>query len=128
MATLTVGFHEAEGGGEDQLASGACQPLDRTLGIGPFGHVLDIGGLDLVAERLVDRLAGDVMLVGPAEIADRPDIDEADLEPVRGLGVAPPPATSGKNSPARAVPRKYSRLFILLLRVDTMGSSTFLRL
>ena len=43
--------------------------------------------VDLVSERLHHRLAADVVLIGPAEIADRADIDEADLELVGGRGV-----------------------------------------
>ena len=60
--------------------------------VGTFGYVLDIGRLDLVAERLDHRLAADFVLVGPAEVADRADIDEADLELVGG--------GAGPNTPA----------------------------
>ena len=65
------------------------------LGIGPFGDVFEIGGLDLVAEVLDQRLAADLVLVGPAEIADRAEIDEADLELVGGGGAGQclPPAS-----------------------------------
>ena len=45
-----------------------------------FRNALDEGRLDLVAERLLDGLAPLVMLVAPAEVPDRADIDEADLE------------------------------------------------
>ena len=49
--------HVAERGREDQLVAGAHQLLDGALGVGTFGDVLEIGGLDLVAELLHERLA-----------------------------------------------------------------------
>ena len=49
------------------------------LGIG-FRHALHEGRLDLVAEGFLDRLAALVVLVAPAVVADRADIDEADFE------------------------------------------------
>ena len=76
--------HVAERGGEDQLVAGAHQLLDRALGVRAFADVFEIGGLDLVAEFLDQRLAREFMLVGPAEIADRAEIDEADFELVGG--------------------------------------------
>jgi hypothetical protein len=51
-----------------------------------LADVLQIGGLDPVAERFDERLATEFMLIGPAEIADRPDIDESDLQFVGGGG------------------------------------------
>ena len=84
LGDLQRRVHEAERGGEDQLVAGARELLDRALGVGAFADVLEIGGLDLVAERLHHRLAAEVMLIGPAEIADRAEIDEADFELVGG--------------------------------------------
>jgi hypothetical protein len=60
--------------------AGAYQLLDGAFGVGAFGDVLDIGGLDLFAERFLKSLTAEVVLVSPAEIADRTEIDEADLE------------------------------------------------
>jgi hypothetical protein len=60
--------------------AGAYQLLDGAFGVGAFGDVLDIGGLDLFAERFLKGLTAEVVLVSPAEIADRTEIDEADLE------------------------------------------------
>ncbi len=73
-------IHVAERGGEDQLVSGARKLLDRAFRIGPLVDVLEIGGLDLVPEVLHQRLPPELMLVGPSEVADRPEIDEADLQ------------------------------------------------
>jgi hypothetical protein len=53
---------------------------DHALGVGAFRDALDKGGLDLVAEMLFDRLAALIVLIGPAMVADRADIHEADLE------------------------------------------------
>ena len=80
--------HEAERGGEDELVAGAGELLDRALGVGALGDVLEEGRLDLVAERLLHRLASDVMLVAPAKVADRPDIDEADFQLIGGVSAA----------------------------------------
>ena len=76
-------IHVAERGREDQLVAGAGQLFDRTLGVRAFADVFEIGGFDLVAEFLDDRLAADLVLIGPAEIADRSEINEPDLELVR---------------------------------------------
>jgi hypothetical protein len=65
----------------------ARQLLDRALRIRAFTDVLQIGGLDLVAERLHHRLAADLVLVGPAEVADRSEIDESDFQLALGGGV-----------------------------------------
>jgi hypothetical protein len=73
-------IHVAERGGEDELMAGACELFDGTLGVGTFGHVFQIGRFDPVAEGGDDRPATDLMLIGPAEIADRPEIDETDFQ------------------------------------------------
>src|SRR5262249_311690 len=66
--------------GEDQLVAGARQLLDRALGVGALAHVLEIGRLDLVAERLHDPLAAELVLIGPAEVPDRAALDESALQ------------------------------------------------
>src|SRR5262249_20348322 len=81
--------HVAERGGEDQLVAGARKLLDGTLGIRAFRDVLQVGRLDLVAESLRQALAADLVLIGPTHVADRAEIDEADLELVgRPFGAA----------------------------------------
>ena len=80
--------HVAERGREDQLVAGAGELLDRALGVRTFADVLEKGGLDLVAELLHHRLAAELVLIGPAEIADRAEIDEADLQLVGGGSAA----------------------------------------
>src|SRR5258705_4361369 len=77
-------LHIAERRGEDQLVAGACQLLDRALGVGAFADILEKRGFDLVTEFLEHGEASKVVLVGPAEIADRSEIDESDLEFVGG--------------------------------------------
>ena len=76
--------HVAERGGEDQLVAGARQLRDRALGIRALADVLEIGGLDLVAQRLHHLLAADFVPVGPAKIADRPQVDKSDLQFIGG--------------------------------------------
>jgi hypothetical protein len=44
--------------------------------------------LTTVAERRLDRLAALVVLIAPAEIADRADIDPGRLERIGGVGPA----------------------------------------
>ncbi len=77
--------HEAEGRAEDQLVATARQLFERPLGI-VLGDVFEERGLDLVAELLLQELPALVVLVGIAEVADRPDIDEADLQLVGSPG------------------------------------------
>src|SRR5262245_47607356 len=67
--------------------AGTDQLLDGAFGVGAFGDVLDIGGVDLFAERFLKGLTAEVVLVSPAEIADRTEIDKADLELFRGMGL-----------------------------------------
>ncbi|MGY4462318.1 hypothetical protein ACVWYI_006278 [Bradyrhizobium sp. LB13.1] len=81
-------IHIAERRREDQLVAGADELLDGPLGVGTFRHVFQIGGLNLVAELLHQRLACQLMLIGPAEVSDRTQIDEADLQLVGGGGCA----------------------------------------
>ncbi len=73
-------IHEAKGRGEDKPVAGAGELLDDALGVGALGHLLDEGGLDAVAELPLQRLSADIVLVGPAMVAHRADIDEADLQ------------------------------------------------
>ena len=80
LGDLQRRVHVAERGGEDQLVAGAHELLDGALGVGTLRHVFEIGGLDLVAELLDHRLPRDLVLVGPAEIADRAEVDEPDLQ------------------------------------------------
>ncbi len=91
LGDLQRRVHVAERRREDQLVAGADQLLDRALGVGTFRHVFEIGGLDLVAEFLHQRLAGELMLIGPAEIADRAEVNEADFQLVGGGGCTDAP-------------------------------------
>ena len=86
-------LHEAEGGGENDLAAIARQALDGAFGIG-FRDIFDEDGLDLVAQFLLNRLAALIMLVGPAEIADRADIDPAGLDASASEAVGPSPSAT----------------------------------
>ena len=49
------------------------------------------------------RLAADVVLIAPAEVADRPDIDESDFQLLSGVGVAPNVATAIARTAAIAI-------------------------
>ena len=72
--------HEAEGGGEDDLAAFAREALDGAFGIRALGHVFEEGRLDLVAQRLLHRLAAEVVLIGITEVTHRAHIDPASLQ------------------------------------------------
>ena len=54
------------------------------LGIRAFWHVFHVAGFDLVTELLDHRLAALLVLVGPAVVANRADINEANLEWISG--------------------------------------------
>jgi hypothetical protein len=84
LGDLQRRLHVAERGREDQLVAGARQLLDRAFGVRAFADILEERGFDLVAEFLEHGEAPEVVLVGPAEIADRAEIDESDLELVGG--------------------------------------------
>jgi hypothetical protein len=71
--------HEAEGGGEDDAAAGRGQLVDDALRVGPLGDILDVVGVDPVAELLLKGQQTLVVLVAPALVADRPDVNEAHL-------------------------------------------------
>ncbi len=84
LGDLQRGVHVAEGGGEDKVIVALGHVADNPLGIGTLRHVLDEAGLHLVAQLLFHVLATLLMLVGPAMVADRADIDEADLQRIGG--------------------------------------------
>ena len=53
---------------------------DDALRIGALGHVLDVFARDLAREILLHREPRDVVLMRPSRIADRADVDKADLQ------------------------------------------------
>jgi hypothetical protein len=76
------GLAVAEGGGEDHVRAVEDHLRDDPLGIRAFGHAFGVDGLDRVAEGFLDGEAALVVGPGPAVVADRADIDEADGERV----------------------------------------------
>ncbi len=70
----------------------------RALGVGAFGHGFLIDRLDLVAEMLFDGEPALVVLVGPAAIADRADIDEADLHRLPSVAANAPVAVAAASA------------------------------
>ena len=91
----------AEAGGEDQLVALTDHVAHHALGVCRLWHALDHGSLDLVAELLLDGLAAQLVLVGPAAVADGAHIHEADLELV------------GSRSSRRCGGRRCRSLFLL---------------
>ena len=76
--------HEPEGGREDDVVTGLGKLPDHPFGVRALGDVLDKRRFDLVAECRIDGLPALVVAVCPAEIIDRTDINEADLDRVLG--------------------------------------------
>ena len=72
--------HEAEGRGEDQLVALLREVLDDRDGACVFLHILDVARDDLTLQRLVHREPALVVRPAPAIVADRPRIDEAELQ------------------------------------------------
>ncbi|MDE2456066.1 MAG: hypothetical protein KGL43_20975 [Burkholderiales bacterium] len=73
------GVHVAEPDREDELVA-VCGELARdALGVGPLVRVGDGGHRDRAAQVALERLAREVVLMGPAHVADRAEEDEADL-------------------------------------------------
>ena len=84
LRDLGRGVHEAEGSREDERIALLSELAKHALRIGTFRDILDIVRLDLVAVEILRLLAGDVMGMGVAEIADGPDVKEADLQRISG--------------------------------------------
>ena len=95
-------FEVAEAGGEDQLRALRGKVAHHALGVGPFGHRLDEARRDLVAQRTLHRLARLIVLIRPAGLADRADVDEADLQ---GRGGVAGRANEKQNIDASRRPR-----------------------
>ena len=72
-------IHVAKRCGEDETVPGFGQLGDHPVRVGAFRHVLDVAGLDLIAERFFDGKPPLVVLVGPSVVADRADVDESPL-------------------------------------------------
>ena len=72
--------HVAEGRREDELVALLREILQDRCRARVLLDVLDIVGDDLALEGVDHRLAALLMRPGPAVVADRPEIDEADLE------------------------------------------------
>ena len=62
LATLDGRDHVAEDGGEDQLVAGPRQLFDRALEVRTLVDVFQVSGVDLVAQRLDQTLAADLVL------------------------------------------------------------------
>ena len=77
-------IHVAVGGGEDQLVALLGEVLHHRDRARVLLHVLDIVGDDLTLERVDQRLAALFVRPRPAVVADRAEIDEADLERLGG--------------------------------------------
>ena len=93
-------LHVAKRGREDQLVAGARKLLDGAFGIRTLADVLEKGCFDLVAELLDHSLTREVMLVGPAEVADRAEVNKSDLELV-GCGSAAQACSGGEHHRGR---------------------------
>ncbi len=72
--------HEPETRGQDQVVVLLRKVADHTLRLRTFRHVLDIGRLHLVTQRLLQRQTSLVVRPRPAHIADRRHIHERDFQ------------------------------------------------
>jgi len=61
---------------------------DDALCVRSFWHALNVSGLNLVAQSFFNGQTANIVLMGPAEIADWTDVYEADLDIVFGLNSA----------------------------------------
>ena len=76
--------HIAEGGGEDQVIAALGHVANHPLGICTFRDVFHVAGFNLVAELFDHRLTALLMLVSPAVVANRANVDKADLQRIGG--------------------------------------------
>jgi len=74
------GIHIAKGGGENEVMATLGQIPDHTFSFRAFGHTVDKFGFDLVAKVLFQFKSALVVLVGPAGITNRADINKANFE------------------------------------------------
>uniref|UniRef100_A0A494G987 Uncharacterized protein n=1 Tax=Solanum lycopersicum TaxID=4081 RepID=A0A494G987_SOLLC len=116
--------HVAERGGEDQVVVVLGHVADHPLGVGALGHVLDVIGGDLRAEFLRQRLAPLFMLIRPAVVADRADVDETDLQRIGSAGAQADPQTDG--GAQQFVQRTYLHEFELHFVVCGQGQCKLL--
>ena len=113
---------EAERGGEDDLVAVLDEVLDDLRGLGPLGDVLLVGGLDGVAELLLDVLAAVVVGRCPAAVVDRADVDPGRLERLAGAVAAS--AASGRRLGSRLVARSWPRPWLPRWLADAAPSSS----
>ena len=74
------GIHVAERSRENQLVARQRHLGHDPLGVRAFGYALDVGRLHPITQRIFNREPALVVLVTPAEVTDRSDVDESDLE------------------------------------------------
>src|SRR5690606_29803903 len=72
--------HVAERGGEDHVVALAGEAIEDRLRLGTLWHALEIGRLDAVTQRGLELEAAVVVLLGPAGVTDRADVDERGLD------------------------------------------------
>src|SRR6185312_12174409 len=69
-----------EAGAEYELVAVGGELAEDALGVLRVEDVVEDGEFHLVAELLLDRLDGEAVLLGPADLGDGRDIGDADLE------------------------------------------------
>jgi hypothetical protein len=79
--------HVAEAGTVDQLVAAARELAEHPLRIRSLRHGLDELRLHLAVQRFLHLPAAEVVLKGPAGLADRADVDEADLQRLGALAL-----------------------------------------
>ena len=105
-------IHVAVGGGEDELVALLGEVLHHRNRARVLLHVLDIVGDDLTFQRVDQRLAALFVRPRPAVVADRAEIDEADLERLGGEAAA---SQGGQRQPAAAAVFMRCRRVIVLI-------------
>ena len=120
--------HVAEGGREDELVALRGEIGDHVLGIRAFGDILDIGGLHLVAEMRLRLLAADIVLIGPTEIADRTQIDKANLQRAIRQGWSDQTGQACGNKPRAQNSMKLPTIHRFCLRLGDWAARPGLRL
>ncbi len=80
LRDLERGLHVAERRREDELIAGGGELTDDALRVRGRRDVLDEGGFHLGAEGFLDLPAPEIVLIGPARIAHRIDVDERHLQ------------------------------------------------
>ena len=79
LCHFQCGIHKTKGCGKYQASTLARQSCNDPFGVRSFGNLFNEHSFNFIAQLFLESEAALIMLVGPAMIADRSHVDEADF-------------------------------------------------